>query len=74
MIKLGHFGTEPVLADEAEIQCHQQLHNLYNSTRAAKVESRWSFSFSSWFSVTNSRYCDSRIEFDMHCELEVISL
>ncbi|XP_038899667.1 SH3 domain-containing protein 1 [Benincasa hispida] len=36
MIKLGHFGTEPVLADETEIQCHQQLHNLYNSTRAAK--------------------------------------
>ncbi|KAL0546011.1 hypothetical protein IC582_015915 [Cucumis melo] len=36
MIKLGHFGTEPLLADEAEIQCHQQLHNLYNSTRTAK--------------------------------------
>lgn len=45
MIKLGHFGTEPLLADEAEIQCHQQLHNLYNSTRTAKVKSRWSFSF-----------------------------
>lgn len=44
MIKLGHFGSEAALTDEAEIQCHQQLQNLYNSTRAAKVESRWFFS------------------------------
>ncbi|XP_022134460.1 SH3 domain-containing protein 2-like isoform X2 [Momordica charantia] len=34
--QLGHFGTEAILADEAEVQCHQQLQNLYNSTRAAK--------------------------------------
>lgn len=39
MVKLGHFGTEAILADEAEVQRHQQLQNLYNSTRAAKVES-----------------------------------
>ncbi|XP_022941362.1 SH3 domain-containing protein 1 isoform X1 [Cucurbita moschata] len=36
MIKLGHFGTESILADEAETQCSQQLQNLYNSTRATK--------------------------------------
>ncbi|XP_050235053.1 SH3 domain-containing protein 2-like [Mercurialis annua] len=33
---LGHFGNEAVVVDDAEFQCHQQLQNLYNSTRAAK--------------------------------------
>ncbi|OVA18402.1 Src homology-3 domain [Macleaya cordata] len=34
--QLGHFGNDGVVVDEAEIQCHQQLQNLYNSTRVAK--------------------------------------
>ncbi|XP_042949988.1 SH3 domain-containing protein 1 isoform X2 [Carya illinoinensis] len=34
--QLGHFSHEAVMVDEAELQCHQQLQNLYNSTRAAK--------------------------------------
>ncbi|KAH9753775.1 SH3 domain-containing protein 1 [Citrus sinensis] len=33
---LLHLGIENVVVDEAEIECHQQLQNLYNSTRAAK--------------------------------------
>ncbi|XP_071724731.1 SH3 domain-containing protein 1-like [Rutidosis leptorrhynchoides] len=33
---LGHFGHESVSTDEAELQCHQQLEKLYNSTRSAK--------------------------------------
>ncbi|GAY53461.1 hypothetical protein CUMW_149390 [Citrus unshiu] len=32
---LLHLGIENV--DESEIECHQQLQNLYNSTRAAKM-------------------------------------
>ncbi|KAF5460433.1 hypothetical protein F2P56_020298 [Juglans regia] len=34
--QLGHLGHEAFLDDEAELQCHQQLQNLYNSTRDAK--------------------------------------
>lgn len=37
--QLRHFGHETVMVDEAELQCHHQLQNLYNSTRAAKVQS-----------------------------------
>ncbi|KAH9668122.1 SH3 domain-containing protein [Citrus sinensis] len=33
---LLHLGNENVAVDEAELECHQQLQNLYNSTRAAK--------------------------------------
>ncbi|GLT74913.1 hypothetical protein SLA2020_466780 [Shorea laevis] len=33
---LGHFSNEDVVVDESEVQCHQQLQDLYNSTRAAK--------------------------------------
>ncbi|KAH7577426.1 hypothetical protein ACOSP7_001674 [Xanthoceras sorbifolium] len=33
---LAHIGHEGVVVDEAELLCHQQLQNLYNSTRAAK--------------------------------------
>ncbi|GAY65690.1 hypothetical protein CUMW_243070, partial [Citrus unshiu] len=33
---LLHLGIENVAVDESEIECHQQLQNLYNSTRAAK--------------------------------------
>ncbi|KAL4654853.1 hypothetical protein ACB092_01G410500 [Castanea dentata] len=33
---LGHFGHEVLVVDDAELQCQQQLQNLYNSTRAAK--------------------------------------
>ncbi|KAL9450890.1 hypothetical protein AB3S75_012600 [Citrus x aurantiifolia] len=33
---LLHLGIENVAVDEAELECHQQLQNLYNSTRAAK--------------------------------------
>ncbi|KAK6934844.1 SH3 domain [Dillenia turbinata] len=34
--QLGHLGGQDVLVDEAELECHQQLKNLYTSTRAAK--------------------------------------
>lgn len=34
---LANIGHEGVVVDEAELQCHQQLQSLYNSTRAAKV-------------------------------------
>ncbi|XP_042488635.1 SH3 domain-containing protein 2-like isoform X3 [Macadamia integrifolia] len=34
--QLGHPANEAIIPDEAEVQCHQQLQNLYNSTRAAK--------------------------------------
>ncbi|KAK9200909.1 hypothetical protein WN944_016108 [Citrus x changshan-huyou] len=34
---LLHLGNENVAVDEAEIECHQQLQNLYNSTRVNKV-------------------------------------
>lgn len=37
--QLGHLGHEAFMDDEAELQCHQQLQNLYNSTRDAKVQS-----------------------------------
>ncbi|XP_019156499.1 PREDICTED: SH3 domain-containing protein 2-like isoform X1 [Ipomoea nil] len=33
---LGQLGHEAVMVDEAELQCHQKLQNLYRSTRAAK--------------------------------------
>ncbi|GAV91287.1 LOW QUALITY PROTEIN: SH3_1 domain-containing protein [Cephalotus follicularis] len=33
---LGHFGSEAAMIDETELQCHQRIENLYNSTRAAK--------------------------------------
>ncbi|GAY61668.1 hypothetical protein CUMW_211820, partial [Citrus unshiu] len=33
---LLHLGNDNVAVDEAELECHQQLQNLYNSTRAAK--------------------------------------
>jgi endophilin-A len=35
---LGHFSNEGIIVDEAELQCYQHLQNLYNSTRAAKVQ------------------------------------
>ncbi|GAB4834840.1 hypothetical protein Ancab_033108 [Ancistrocladus abbreviatus] len=34
--QLRHFDIETVMVDETEVQCHQLLQNLYNSTRAAK--------------------------------------
>ncbi|PIA39934.1 hypothetical protein AQUCO_02600404v1 [Aquilegia coerulea] len=34
--QLGHFGSDAIIADEAELHCHEQLQNLYDSTRAAK--------------------------------------
>ncbi|KAM5573774.1 SH3 domain-containing protein 2 [Rosa sericea] len=34
--RLGSLSNEAVMVDEAEILCHQQLHDLYTSTRAAK--------------------------------------
>ncbi|KAG5228600.1 SH3 domain-containing protein [Salix suchowensis] len=33
---LGHFSNEGIIVDEEELQCYQHLHNLFNSTRAAK--------------------------------------
>ncbi|XP_044503557.1 SH3 domain-containing protein 1-like isoform X1 [Mangifera indica] len=33
---LGHLSNEGVVVDEAELECHKQLQNLYSSTRAAK--------------------------------------
>ncbi|XP_026406246.1 SH3 domain-containing protein 2-like [Papaver somniferum] len=34
--QLGHFASDFGIADEAEIECHEQLQHLYNSTRVAK--------------------------------------
>ncbi|BBH02707.1 SH3 domain-containing protein [Prunus dulcis] len=34
--RLGSLGNEAVMIDEAELLCHQNLQDLYNSTRAAK--------------------------------------
>lgn len=36
---LRQLGKEGVSLDDTELQCHQKLQNLYNSTRAAKVQS-----------------------------------
>ncbi|GAA0150477.1 hypothetical protein LIER_43102 [Lithospermum erythrorhizon] len=36
---LGHLGHETSEVDEAEVQYHAELQNLYKSTRAAKVDS-----------------------------------
>ncbi|CAH9142438.1 unnamed protein product [Cuscuta epithymum] len=33
---LGQLGHEALMVDESELQCHQQLENLYRSTRDAK--------------------------------------
>ncbi|KAG8493503.1 hypothetical protein CXB51_010911 [Gossypium anomalum] len=33
---LGHFSNEDVTVDEADLQCHQKLQDLYSSTKAAK--------------------------------------
>lgn len=33
---LRHLGKEAAIFDDAELQCHQNLQNLYNSTREAK--------------------------------------
>ncbi|XVF00011.1 hypothetical protein REPUB_Repub03eG0249500 [Reevesia pubescens] len=33
---LGHFSNEDITVDEAELQCHQKLQDLYISTKAAK--------------------------------------
>lgn len=33
---LGHFSNEDINIDEAELQCHQKLQDLYSSTKAAK--------------------------------------
>ncbi|XVF52193.1 hypothetical protein PTKIN_Ptkin04bG0245000 [Pterospermum kingtungense] len=33
---LGHFSNEDITVDEAELQCHQKLQDLYSSTKAAK--------------------------------------
>ncbi|KAF7829128.1 SH3 domain-containing protein 1 [Senna tora] len=34
--QLGQITNEPLMTDESELQCHQQLRKLYNSTKAAK--------------------------------------
>ncbi|XAR69938.1 hypothetical protein NMG60_11001717 [Bertholletia excelsa] len=34
--QLGHLGNEAAMVSDTEIKCHQQLQNLYTSTRAAK--------------------------------------
>ncbi|CAH9095148.1 unnamed protein product [Cuscuta europaea] len=36
MRHLGQLGHEALMVDESELQCHQQLENLYRSTRDAK--------------------------------------
>ncbi|XP_039051505.1 SH3 domain-containing protein 1-like [Hibiscus syriacus] len=33
---LGHFSNEDITVDEAELQCHQKLQDLYISTKVAK--------------------------------------
>lgn len=34
--QLGQFDAEAIMMDEQELKCHQQLQNLYNSTRECK--------------------------------------
>ncbi|KAE9596867.1 putative SH3 domain, AH domain-containing protein [Lupinus albus] len=34
--QLGQIGNEPLMADDSELECHQQLQKLYISTKAAK--------------------------------------
>ncbi|RDY05503.1 SH3 domain-containing protein 2, partial [Mucuna pruriens] len=34
--QLGQISNEPLMADESEIECHQQLQKLYTSTKTAK--------------------------------------
>ncbi|KAL5550789.1 hypothetical protein UlMin_000965 [Ulmus minor] len=36
MRRLGSISHDSLMVDEAELSCHQQLKNLYNSTKAAK--------------------------------------
>lgn len=35
--QLGQISNEPLMTDESELECHQQLQKLYTSTKAAKV-------------------------------------
>lgn len=35
---MRHLGREAAVFDDAELQSHQNLQNLYNSTREAKVQ------------------------------------
>lgn len=35
--QLGQISNEPLMIDESEIECHQQLQKLYTSTKTAKV-------------------------------------
>ncbi|KAI4314587.1 hypothetical protein L6164_027477 [Bauhinia variegata] len=34
--QLGQISNEPLMIDESELQCHQQIQKLYNSTKTAK--------------------------------------
>ncbi|KAI4327936.1 hypothetical protein L6164_020342 [Bauhinia variegata] len=34
--QLGQISNEPLMTDESELECHQQLQKLYNSTKTAK--------------------------------------
>lgn len=45
--QLGQLGHEGVMIDETDMHCHQQLQNLYKSTRAAKQSHLRSFLFHS---------------------------
>ena len=36
--QLGQINNEPLMTDESELQCHQQLKKLYKSTKTAKVQ------------------------------------
>ncbi|KAE8709794.1 Putrescine-binding periplasmic protein-related [Hibiscus syriacus] len=52
---LGHFSNEDIAVDEAELQCHQKLQDLYVSTKAAKHLQRNIFRGEEGFIATSSK-------------------
>ncbi|KAK6158603.1 hypothetical protein DH2020_005917 [Rehmannia glutinosa] len=58
--QLGQLGHGGVMIDEGDIELHQQLQNLYKSTRAAKVNSWQQVLFTrdpiEWFSESNELF------------------
>lgn len=63
--RLGSLGNEAVMIDEAELLCHQNLQDLYNSTRAAKVKLSCRYEVGFFF-ATGSSYFMSLMNYGMH--------
>ena len=47
--QLGQLGHEALMVDDTEMECYQQLQNLYKSTRTAKVPHWAVFGLSGYF-------------------------